>query len=75
MTSQTGQQIITLHLLPHISRSKGNQTIKFDLLIEYDMRNIFLEKLYTKCGGEASPRLVYKKPKLSISVDQQPEML
>ena len=75
MTSQTKQQIITLHLLSHISRSKGNQTIKFDLLIEYDMRNIFLEKLYTKCGGEASPRLVYKKLKLSISVDQQPEML
>ena len=24
------------------------------------MRNIFLENSYTKCGGEASPRLFYK---------------
>ena len=34
------------------------------------MRNIFLEKLYTNCGGEASPRHLYKKAKLSISLDQ-----
>ena len=29
MTSQTGKQIITIHILPNISRSKGNQTMKF----------------------------------------------
>ena len=29
MTSQTGQQIITIHLLPNISRTKDNQTVKF----------------------------------------------
>ena len=28
ITSQTGQQIITIHILPNISRSKGNQTMK-----------------------------------------------
>ena len=39
------------------------------------MRNIFLETSYTKCGGEASPRNFYKKSKLSISLDQQFEML
>ena len=27
--------------------------MKFGQLIEYNMRNIFLEKLYIKCGGEA----------------------
>ena len=27
--------------------------MKFGHLIEYNMRNIFLEKLYRKCGGEA----------------------
>ena len=26
--------------------------MKFDQLIEYNSRNIFLEKLYTKCDGE-----------------------
>ena len=36
----------------NISRSKGNQTMKFGQLIECDMRNIFLEKSFTKCGGE-----------------------
>ena len=42
--------------IANISRSKGNQTMNFDQLIECNMRNIFLEKLYTKCGGETSPR-------------------
>ena len=50
MTSQPGKQTIPIHILPYISRGKGNQTIKFGQLIEYDMRNIFLEKSYTKFG-------------------------
>ena len=44
MTSRTGQQIITIHMLPIISRSIGNQAVKFCQLIEYKMRNIFLKK-------------------------------
>ena len=48
MTSKTGQQIITRQKLPNILRSKGNQTMKFGQLIEYNMRNIFIEKSYTK---------------------------
>ena len=39
------------------------------------MRNIFLEKLYAKFAGEASPRLFYKESTLSISLDQPSEML
>ena len=34
---------IAMHILPNISRSKGNQTKKFGQLMEY---NIFLDKLY-----------------------------
>ena len=52
MTSQTGQQIIAIHILSNISRSLCNQTMKFAQLIKYKMRNIFLKKSYTKCGGE-----------------------
>ena len=52
MTSQPGKQTIAMHILPNISRSKGNQTMKFDQLTEYGTRNIFLKKSYTKCGGE-----------------------
>ena len=57
-------------MLPNISRSKDNQTVKFGQLIEYNMRNVFLKKSYTKCGGETIPRLFSKNPKLSISLDQ-----
>ena len=39
-------------------------------LIEYNLRNIFLEKSYTKCGGETSSRPFSEKLKLSISLDQ-----
>ena len=34
--------------------------MKFGLLIEYDMRNIFLEKPYTKYSGETIPRPFFK---------------
>ena len=64
-----------MHIVPSIPRSKGNKTMKFGQLIEYNMRNIFLEKLYTKCRGEASPRLFCKTSKLSIILDQQIEFL
>ena len=44
--------------------------MKFGQLIENNMRDIFLEKSYTKCGGEASPRPFAEKWKLSIFLDQ-----
>ena len=44
--------------------------MKFGQLIEYNMRNIFLENSYTERGGETSPRPFSEKVKLSISQDQ-----
>ena len=44
--------------------------MKFGQLIGYNMRNIFLEKSCTKCGGETSPKSFPRKLKLSISLDQ-----
>ena len=44
--------------------------MKFGQLIEDIMRNIILEKSYTKFGGETSPRPFSGKLKLSISLDQ-----
>ena len=64
-----------MHILLNVSTGKVNQTMKFGQLIQYNTRNIFLEKSYTKCGGGASPRPFYKKSKLSISLDRQSEML
>ena len=61
MTSETGKQTTTMHILPSISKRKGNQTMKFAQLTEYNMRNIFLEKSYIKYGGETSPRAFSEK--------------
>ena len=60
MTSQSGKQTIAIHILPNISRNKGSQTLKFGQLIECNMRNIFLEKICTKCRGETIPRAFLK---------------
>ena len=75
MTSQSGKQTIAIHILPNVTRSKGNQEMKFHRLWEYNMRNIFLEKSYTKYGGETIPRPFSKKSKLSISLDQLSKVL
>ena len=59
MTSQPGLQTIAIHILPNISQSKGNQTIKFGQLIEYNKRNIFLQELCRKWGKETSFRPLF----------------
>ena len=48
--------------------------MKFDQLMEYNMRNILLKKSYPKYDEEAIPRFFFKKSKLSIFLDQQAEM-
>ena len=75
MTWQPGKQTIAVHILPNISRSKDNHTKKFGQLIEYNIRNVFLEKLCTKCGGETSTRPFSEKSELSISLDQLSKIL
>ena len=69
MTSQPGQQTIAIRISTNISRSKCNQAMKSGQLIEYNLTKIFLEKSYTKRGGETIPRSFLKKLKLSISLD------
>ena len=58
------------HKLNNTSRSKGNQGMKFGQLTEYKMRNIFLEKPYTKYRRETILTPLPKKSKLSISLNQ-----
>ena len=57
MTSQPCYQAIVMH---NTSVSKDDQTMKPGQLIEYNMRNIFLEKSCIKCRGETIPRPVSK---------------
>ena len=61
MTSQHGQKTIAIHILTNISRSKCNQAMKSGQLIEYNLTKIFLEKSYTKRGGETIPSSFFKK--------------
>ena len=42
--------------------------MKLSQLIECNMKNVFLEKSYTKCDGRTSPRHFTEKLKLSISL-------
>ena len=74
-TSQTEPEVITIHILPNISIIKDNQTKNFGWLIECNMRNIFLVKWWTKCGGEACPRPFYKKVKIEHILHHQQEMI
>ena len=69
MTSQTVQQIVTIHILSKSQEMKqSNNEI-------WNMRIIFFEKSHTKCVGEASLRTLYKNTKFSICLDKQSEML
>ena len=66
ITSQPGQQTIAIHIL----YSLIFETKKFGHLIEYNTRNIFLEKLCAKCSGDTIPRPFSNKLKLSIALGQ-----
>ena len=59
MPSQPCLQTIAIHILPNISQSKGDQTMKFGPLIEYNKRNIFLQTLCEKWGSETSSRPLF----------------
>ena len=76
MISQTRQEIITIHIMPNISRSKGNQIMKFGQLKEYNTTSIIFLKNHTKNVMEKIvPDPFIKKSKLSESLDQQSEIL
>ena len=47
MTSQSGLETIAIHILPNISQSIGNQTIKFGQLIKYNEK-YFSSKIMQK---------------------------
>ena len=62
-------------MFTNISRSIDNQAMKYGQLIEYNMRNIFLEISYRKWGRKTIPRPFSKKPKLNTYLDQYSKVL
>ena len=69
MAPEPGKQTIAIHILCNTSRGKGNQRIKFVQLLENNMRNVFIEKSYTKCKRETIARPISKKSKWRVSLD------
>ena len=57
------KQLYYLHIFPNISKSKGNQTMKFGQLIEYNKKKTFLLKSSRKQGRKTSsrPLIVFQK--------------
>ena len=66
MTLQPGKQTITIHILSNLSRSKSNQTMKFGQLLENNMKNIFLEKLYKNVVEKLLPSPFLKKNEIKL---------
>ena len=60
MMSQPGLQTIAIHILPNITQSKGNQTMKFSQLIENNKRNIFLQNYAENEVGRPAPFIFLK---------------
>ena len=57
MTSQTVKQIITIHNLRNISRSKSNQPIRFGQLIKYSAKIFFFKNYAENTVGRLIPDL------------------
>ena len=55
-----------MHILPNISRSKGNQKMKFGQVIEDNKGNIFLQKSCRKLGTETSSKPLFLKKKKTL---------
>ena len=53
----------------YCSISQEVKAIRQGQLIEYNVRNNFLEKSYTKCEWESIPGPLFEKSKLSVSLD------
>ena len=44
--------------------------MKFSQFIDKNMKAIFLEKPFSKCGGDNIPRPISKTRKMNMSLDQ-----
>ena len=63
MTSQIGQQIISLTILSKVSRSKAIHAMKFGRIIKHSMRTIFF-KILSKNEASSSRPLLSRFKKL-----------
>ena len=48
MMSQARQQIITIHILPNISKGNDSQAMKLGYLVKYSLKNTFFRAAFRK---------------------------
>ena len=70
MTLQPGKQAIAINILPNISRSKGNRTMKFGQFIEYNVEIFFLKNHTQRLVEKLVTDPFSEKLKTSTSLDQ-----
>ena len=70
MKSQLGLLTIAIHILPNVSQSKGNQTMKFRQLIEYHKVNFFFKNYPKNEAGALVPDLFYFEKKFKMRPKQ-----
>ena len=49
MISQPGKQVIAIHILPNISRSKDNQTMKFGQWLKSQDKRLNISRMKLTC--------------------------
>ena len=69
MTLQPGKQAIAINILPNISRSKGNRTMKFGQFIEYNVEIFFLKNHTQRLVEKLVTDPFSEKLKTSTSLD------
>ena len=59
MAAQTGEQIIAIHVLPNIPKSKGSPAMNFGQLTKFNMRKIFFKTHAENEAGRLVPGLFF----------------
>ena len=57
MASLNRKLTITIQLWSNTLRSRDNHKTQFDQLIEYNMKDVFLQNSYAKRGRQTSPKI------------------
>ena len=67
MTSQPGKQTIAIHILPNISRSKDNQTMKSGQLIEWKKKTFLLKNHTQNMAEKLFPEPFLRNQNITVS--------
>lgn len=75
MTSQSGQQVITIHICLNILRSIGHQALKFYQLIKYKVKKKILPNHTEKEESRKASDHLFCLPKASFKTEASVQCL